>query len=116
MLGRMMAALVASLVLVPATPASAGTLTTPNACRWSFDGLWRNLDLDLTGAATPNPVAPGFGTALTGASVHARLPDWVAEYGFNLGLLKEGDNDVPASVWVALAGGGTAEAVQSRQL
>ena len=105
-------ALVAGLVLTSAAPAAAGTVTTPNACLWSFDGFWRNQPLDFTGTAAPNPVAPGSGLALTSASVHARLPDWVGQYGANLGLLKEGENEIPTKVWLALGGNGTAQGVQ----
>jgi len=107
-----MPALIAGLVLTSAAPAAAGTVTTPNACLWSFDGYWRNQPLDFAGAAAPNPVAPGSGLALTSATIHARLPDWVGQIGANFGLLKEGDNEIPTKVWVALAGDSTPQSVQ----
>jgi hypothetical protein len=100
------AVLLASLALIPASPASAGTLTTTNACLWSFDGFWRDQAVDLTGTGAPAPVAPASGLTLTAASVHARLPDWVGQYGANLGMLKPGENEIRTKVWVALAGEG----------
>jgi hypothetical protein len=106
------ATVLASLVLVPASPAAAGTLTTTNACLWSFDGFWRDQAVDLAGTGTPAPVAPASGVALTAASVHARLPDWVGSIGANTGLLKPGENEIPTKVWVALAGDGLTPGVQ----
>lgn len=110
------AVLLASLVLIPASSAAAGTLTTTNACQWGLDSLWRDQAIDLTGTGTPTPVAPASGLALTAASIHARLPDWVGDYGARLGLLKPGENDVRAKVWVALAADGTGEGVQVKAL
>ncbi len=106
------AVLLASLVLIPASPAAAGTLTTTNACLWSIDSLWRDQAVDLTGTGAPNPVAPASGVSLTASSVHARLPDWVGSIGANTGLLKPGENEIPTKVWVALAGDGLTPGVQ----
>lgn len=92
------------LLLVPAAPAAAGTLATPNVCQYSlYRGYWFNHSIDLSGTASPNPVAPASGVALTQASAHARLPDWVAQYAANAGILQPGDNAIPAKVWIALA-------------
>ncbi|WP_354700062.1 hypothetical protein DSM112329_00324 [Paraconexibacter sp. AEG42_29] len=104
---------VAALALggaVAATPASAGSLSTANTCRWSIDDYYRDLPIELAGSAAPAPVAPGRQATLSSATVRSRLPDWVPEYGFNLGLLHEGRNDIAATVWVATAGTGTAAA------
>jgi hypothetical protein len=51
----LIAVLLAGLALVPASPAAAGTLTTTNACLWSFDGLWRDQAVDLAGTGAPTP-------------------------------------------------------------
>src|ERR1700752_4576061 len=101
-----------SLSLAAAPPASAATVTTQNSCRWSYDNLWRHLDIDVSGVATPNPVAPGSGVTLTQASVHARLPDYLAEYGHGFGILRAGDNEIQAKVWVAIEAAGTLQGVQ----
>jgi hypothetical protein len=97
---------VTALALVAAAPASAGT---PNACFWSTHSRWEVQPIDWAGTATPNPVAPGSGANLTGASAHVRLPDWVTAYAefFSLGV-----NELPTKVWMALAGDGTTQGVQ----
>lgn len=97
-------------------PAAAGAATTPNACRYSFDGYWRNLDVEMSGSPTPTSVAPGSGISLTGASVRAQLPTWIPEYGYNLGLLEAGENRIPARVWVAIDAAGTVEGTRYREL
>jgi len=101
------AVLAASLALVAAAPASAGTVSTPNVCHYSaYPGFYFGHAIDLSGVAAPNPVAPGSGVALTQGSIHARLPDWVTEYATNLQIFKPGDNQITAKVWIALAGVG----------
>lgn len=104
------------LAMSAAAPAGAASTTTTNACHWSIDDYWRDLNVTLAGAAAPNPVGPGGGLTLGGASVAARLPDWIPEYGYNLGLLRAGRNDLPSRVWVAIAGDGTAQGVQVREV
>ncbi|HWK30133.1 MAG TPA: hypothetical protein VNS09_26425 [Solirubrobacter sp.] len=100
-------------LLLPVSPAFAGTATTPNVCQYSvYRGYWFDHAIDLSGTASPASAAPGSGVTLTGAAAHARLPDWVAEYATNLGIFKAGDNAVPAKVWLALAGDGSAQGVQ----
>jgi hypothetical protein len=108
---KLTVALLAGLVIIPTAPASAGTLATQNSCKWS-DGYWRHLNVDLTGTGAPSPVSPGSGLNLTGASVHVRLPDYLAQAGHGLGILKAGDNEIQAKAWVALAAPGTPQGVQ----
>ncbi|MDA0174621.1 hypothetical protein OJ998_36320 [Solirubrobacter taibaiensis] len=95
--------------LVAAAPASAGTITQPNACFWSIHSRWEQQNIDWAGTATPNPLAPGSGATLTGTSAHVRLPDWVTTYGdfFNAGV-----NELPTKVWIALTGENTVQGVQ----
>jgi hypothetical protein len=108
---------VLALLAIPtAAPAGAASVTTTNACHWSIDDYWRDLGLTLAGGAAPSPVGPGGGLQLGGASVAARLPDWIPEYGYNLGLLRAGRNDLPSRVWVAIAGDGTAQGTQVREV
>ncbi|WP_028063419.1 hypothetical protein [Solirubrobacter soli] len=104
-------AAVAGALLIPASPAAAGTLTTQNSCKWT-DGYWRHLDVDLTGTGSPAPVAPGSGVNLTAASVHVRLPDYLAQAGHGLGILKAGENEFQARAWVAIAAPATPQGVQ----
>ncbi|WP_320670865.1 hypothetical protein [Patulibacter defluvii] len=101
------------LLLVPAGSASAADSVTPNACHYAIDGYWRNLDLRFAGGAQPSAYAPpGAGFRLAGTAVAATLPEWISEYGFNLGHLNAGPNRIGAEVWVAVAGRGSAQGVQ----
>ena len=110
---KSIAVLGASLVLIPAAPASAGTLTTQNSCRWSYDSIWRHLNVDLSGVASPSPVAPGSGVRLTQAAVRAVLPEYLAEIGYNSQILNEGVNEIPAKVWLAVEAPGTPQGTQT---
>jgi hypothetical protein len=110
---KSIAVLGASLVLIPAAPASAGTLTTQNSCKWSYDSIWRHLGVDLSGVASPSPVAPGSGVRLTQAAVRAVLPEYLAEIGYNSQILDEGVNEIPAKVWLAVAAPGTPQGTQT---
>lgn len=100
---------VTALSLVAAAPASAGTLTTQNACFWSTHSRWESQPIDWSGTATPNPVAPGSGATLTATSAHVRLPNWITSYAdfFSVGV-----NELPTKVWIALQGDNTAQGVQ----
>lgn len=111
--GRGRAAALAALTVagtagaIAAGPAAAA-VTVPNACLYSIDGFWRNQSLNFAGAASPAAVPPGGGFALTGATAGADLPAWIPQYGYNFGILKAGENQIPTTVWVALGiGNGT---------
>lgn len=99
-----------------AAPAPAAQTVQPNACFYSIDGFWRNLDVRIAGAADPVYVPPGAGFRLTRNAAAAAFPGWVAEYGFNLGFLNGSPqgtrNTVPAEVWMAVAGKGSAQGTQ----
>jgi hypothetical protein len=99
---KAIAVLGASLVLIPASPAFAGTLTTQNTCKWS-DGFYRHLDITLSGTGSPSPVAPGSGLNLTQTSVGVRLPEYLAKAGYDLSILKAGRNEIDVKAWIALA-------------
>jgi len=99
-----------------AAPAPAAQTVQPNACFYSLDGFWRNLDIRLAGSADPVYVPPGAGFRLGGTAAAAAFPAWIPEYGFNLGFLNGSPagtkNTVPAEVWVAVAGKGSTQGVQ----
>lgn len=113
-LSTVTAGIVAAAAL--AAPAPAAQTVAQNACFYSLDGFWRNLDVRVAGSASPVYVPPGAGFKLTGTAAAAAFPNWIPEYGFNLGFLQgspEGArNVVPAEVWVAVAGRGSAQGVQ----
>jgi hypothetical protein len=108
---RLVLALVLAALALPST-ASAGSLTTPNGCRYTFDNVWRNTDITLTGIGARE----GSNARLTGARVDIALPAWLPEYGYNFGILHAGRNEIPAKIFVALAGKGTHEAVQRHEI
>ena len=110
--GVKLLALAAAGVLGATGIAHGGTQVSQNACHYAFDNAWRNLDVSLTGTASPLSVTPGQQVTLTGASAYVALPSWIPQYGYNAGLLKEGTNEIPVRAWLALAGSNTAEGVQ----
>jgi len=89
-------------LLVAAPPAAAGAGTTKNSCFWTVDDFYRDLDIGLSGTGTPSPAAPSGGITLGATTASSRLPDYIAENGYDLGLLKKGDNDIPATIWLSM--------------
>ncbi|MGD9697113.1 MAG: hypothetical protein AB7V42_15800 [Thermoleophilia bacterium] len=115
------AALVGSAAVLAAAATAAGTAAAaptavPNSCFYGFDSFWRDQDISFDGTPAPAAVPPGSGSLLTQSVVQATLPTWIPQYGYNLGLFTAGLNEVPATVWVALQGVGSAEGVQVRKL
>ncbi|MCK9249755.1 MAG: hypothetical protein M0P31_12385 [Solirubrobacteraceae bacterium] len=92
--------------------ATAGQSLTPNTCKYSSDGFWRNIDVRVASTAAPVYVPPGAGFRLTGTTAATRLPDWIPEFAFNTGLMDPGVNDISADVWLAVQGAGTAQGSQ----
>lgn len=93
------------------TAAEAASEVTPNACLYSWDNYYRDLDITLTGSATPNPLPPGEAVTLT-ASLSGTMPVWLPTYGYNLDLLTVGENRIPTTMLVAIEGVGSVEQVQ----
>lgn len=106
------AALGAALFLACTGTAVAGTQSVPNSCQYSYDGYWRDMPVTLTGTPSVSTAAAGETVRLSGQVVDVTLPDWLAEYGYNLGLLHAGENQLPTEVWVAVRGTNTVEGVQ----
>jgi len=113
---RIVRAVAATAALAGATtavvPAAATPVVTGNACQYSYDGYWRDIAVTLDGTASRSSAARGDTITLTGTRVDASLPAWMAEYGFRFGLLREGENEIPATVWVAVQGANTEEGVR----
>lgn len=101
-----------ALVTPFAAPATAAESVTKNACYYAIDGFWRSLDFRIAATSSPGYVPPGGGFQLRQAAIAAAFPDWIAEYGFNLGHLDAGPNAVKAHVWVAIDGKGSAQGTQ----
>ncbi len=104
------AALGLSLAVGPG-PAGGAQSTTKNACRYSYDGKWRDHDLVLSATASGS-AAPGATITLASTTMSAELPAYIPEYGYNLGLLQAGDNPIPTKLWLAIAGSNTSEGTQ----
>jgi len=98
-------ALLGSLVATVAigvSPASAGTVTTTNACFSNATATYSDLNWGLTGVATPNPATLGAGNITLGSSsVAVNIPATLLLAGYNLGLLTVGVNNIPTNVYVA---------------
>ena len=60
--------------------------------------------------------APGDVVALNGVTATAALPDWMARFGYNFGLLHAGLNEIPVTIWIAVAASNTAERVQVHEV
>lgn len=99
----------AFLLAWAAAPAQAAS----NACNFSVDDYWTSIEVTLAGAGTPQTdVVPGDTVTLTGATASAVLPAYMAQLGYNVGILKPGENLIPVKVWVALQATNTLERVQ----
>ena len=66
--------------------------------------------MDVTLAGTPS--VAGATITVGNQSVDAALPEWLAEYGYNFGLLQSGRNELPVKVWLAVRGTNTTQGVQ----
>jgi len=99
------------LALFFAAPAQAAT--SPNSCRYSFDNLYRDMAVTLDTEVTPDgEVIPGDVVETATGRVDIELPEYLAPFGYAVGLLKAGRNDIPVKVWLAIRGTNTAERVQ----
>jgi hypothetical protein len=99
--------------LLGATPASAGTVTTPTSCTNTAQAGTSALDNTVTGAATPSPATIGDTLTLSGATFGIDVPGTVLLAGYGLGLLVNGVNNIPADVIVTLNGSNTLEGSQT---
>ena len=90
---------------------AAAEVKTTNACYSSFETRNRDLDMTLAGTAAAASAAGGTVT-LSGVAVSSALPDFMPVFGYNLGILQAGRNDIAANVHVAVAGTNTVESVQ----
>ena len=116
------AALIVGAATVP-TAAPAVTVTTGNACLYSYDEAWRDLPVILDG--TPDNVAGPGGSPITGTvlapgdtvslddgTIAATLPEWLANFAWQGGLLSPGQNDLPLVGEIALEATNTVEGVR----
>ena len=106
-------AVVASVFLLPASPASAATFD--NACVNSLIPTQSSLiPITMTATASPNPVAPGGTVTLSNISQQAAIPPAVFIAGYNAGVLTTGVNNIPiTNIHTVIAGTNTVQGTQT---
>jgi Ca2+-binding RTX toxin-like protein len=96
-------------------PASANAESVSNACRNNVTANNSQINVDTDGNS-PVSVAPGDPITLTNLTQTANVPGSIFVAGYNLGLLQEGDNNIPAKVFTKIEGTNTVEGVQNTSL
>lgn len=112
----------AASAAVAATASSAGaavTVSDPQVCQYSYDQYWRVVPVTLSGTlkdvasgselAPGTALVPGQQIALEGATVTAQLPDWIAPFAFDGGVIPYGAHAILVRAWIALEATGTSE-------
>jgi hypothetical protein len=93
-------------VFVLASQASAADYK--NACRNSALGAnWDQVDVSLNGTASP--AAPGGTVTLSNINQTLAVPPGIFVAGYNLGLLSEGANSIPATLHSVIDAANTAQ-------
>ncbi len=103
----------AAVFVLPATPAAAGTATTSNACANSVTANFSQIEVTTSGADGVDTVAAGGATTLSGLSQSASIPGAIFVAGYNLGLLQQGTNNIPANVQTKIEGTNTTQGTQT---
>jgi hypothetical protein len=93
--------LAAGAVVVGTTASQAGSQTTTNACLSNATGTYSDLPWTLGGTASPNPATTGDSVTLSGGSVQVNIPATLLISGYNLGLLTQGANSIPTTVYIS---------------
>ncbi|MGD9695777.1 MAG: hypothetical protein AB7V42_08970 [Thermoleophilia bacterium] len=105
----------------PAAPAAAATAASANACQYSINGNYAQMPISVTTTASvvpdalypsPTRVVPGQTVRTAAGTFDIQLPDYLARFGYGLGLLKPGPNTINAKVWIAIRATNTAERVR----
>jgi len=88
----------AAVFVLPAGSASAGSAETSNACANSVTANFSQIEVTTSGDDGLLTVAPGGATTTTGLSQDGAVPGAIFVAGYNLGLLQQGENNIPATV------------------
>jgi len=110
----LLCALLAGGAVSPA--AAPAAVTTANTRKYSYDDLWRPLPITLGGQSSPASARAGDDVKLSSQTFAVDLPSWLAETGYQFGLLTAGDNELEVSVWVALRGANTVQGTRWERL
>jgi hypothetical protein len=108
-----LAAVAASIFVLPASSASAASATVPNACANSVTPNFSQIGVTTSGDDGVTTVAPGGAITLTGLSQSAAIPGAIFVAGYNLGLLQVGVNNVPANVQTTIEATNTVQGTQT---
>src|SRR5262245_37199142 len=106
-------ALAAAAVMLPASSATAATSSVSNACANSVTANFSQIDVATSGDDGLSTVPPAGTTTTSGLSQSAAIPGAIFVAGYNLGLLVQGVNNVPANVRSTIEATNT---VQGQQL
>ena len=103
------------VVALPAAPASAGVLETPNACRFTFDNEYRTQGIELT-ATAPTEAAAGQAFTLTGEELEVKLRPQLAGDAAQAGLIPSSaagtQSTIVTKTWLAIRATNTSEGTQ----
>jgi hypothetical protein len=109
----LLALAVAAVLVLPASSASAGTATVPNACANSVTPNFSQIEVTTSGDDGLTVVVPGGAMTTTGLSQSAAIPGAIFVAGYNLGLLVVGPNNVPANVRTTIEATNTVQGTQA---
>jgi len=102
-----------SVLLLPASPASAGSATVSNACANSVTANFSQIEVTTSGDDGLTSVLSGGATTTTGLSQSGAVPGAIFVAGYNLGLLVQGENNIPAVVNTKIEGTNTTQDTQT---
>jgi K319L-like, PKD domain len=97
---------------LPASSASAASATTPNACANSVTANFSQIDVTTSGSDGVNFATPGQALT-TDVNQSAAIPGAIFVAGYNLGLLQQGVNNIPANVQTKIEGTNTTQGTQT---
>jgi hypothetical protein len=101
-----------AILLLPASSASAGIQTFPNACRNSAVSTnWDQITVTMS-ATSPGTVVVGSPVTLSGISLDTAIPGAIFVAGYNIGLLTVGQNAIPADIHEVIDASNTVELSQ----
>ena len=112
----LLALAVAAVFALPASSASAGSSgEVPNGCANSVTANHSQIGVTTNGDDDVTTVAPGGATTTTGLSQSGFVPGAIFVAGYNLGLLVEGENNIPATINTKIEGTNTTQGSPDQQ-
>src|SRR5262245_4169150 len=103
----------AAVLLLPVSSASAASQTVANACSNSVTANFSQIDVTTSGDDGLTTVAPAGATTTSSLGQSAAIPGAIFVAGYNLGLLVQGTNNIPANVQTKIEGTNTIQGTQT---